>query len=128
LREQRAHRILTFEEMSDRKSSQFLGHLRSLVPDLPDYFLRTIWTSRLTAKVQATLACHPEVELDAAADCADRIIETVPPPALASIGQPTDNNELLRRIEELSPGGGSQRCEGPPPLQRPSFQLQGPSI
>jgi hypothetical protein len=52
--------------------------------------------------VQATFACHPEVELDAAADCADRIIEIVPPPALASIGQPTDNNELLRRIEELS--------------------------
>jgi hypothetical protein len=32
--------------------------------------------------VQATLACHPEVELDAAADCTDRIIETVPPPVL----------------------------------------------
>jgi hypothetical protein len=98
-REQRVHRILTLEEMGDRKPSQLLRHLRSLVPDLPDYFLRTIWTSRLHANVQATLACHPEVELDVATDCADRIIETVP--ALASIGQPTDN-ELLRRIEELS--------------------------
>jgi hypothetical protein len=86
--------------MGDRKTSQFLRHLRSLVPDLPDYFLRTIWTSRIPAKMHATLACHPEVELDAAADCADRI-KTVPPPALASIGQPTDN-ELLRRIDELS--------------------------
>jgi hypothetical protein len=85
--------------MGDRKPSQFLSHLRSLVPDLPDYILRTIWTSRLPGKVQATLACLPEVELDAAADCADRI-ETVPPPALASIGQLTDN-ELLKRIEEL---------------------------
>jgi hypothetical protein len=88
--------------MGNRKPSQFLRHLRSLVPGLPDYFLRTIWTSRLPAKVQATLACHPEVELDAAADCAHRIIETAPPSAFASIGQPTDNNELLRRIEELS--------------------------
>jgi hypothetical protein len=101
-REQRAHWILTLEEMSDSKPSQFLMHLRSLVPDLPDYFLRTIWTSRLPAKAQATLACPSEVELDAAADCADRIIETVPPPPLPSSGQPTDNNELLRRIEELS--------------------------
>jgi hypothetical protein len=101
-REQRAHRILTLEEMGDRKPSQFLRHLRSLVPDLPDYFLRTIWTRRLPANVQNTPACHPEVELDVAADCADRIIETVPPPALASISQPTDSNELLRRIEELS--------------------------
>jgi hypothetical protein len=66
--------------MGDLKPSQFLRHLRSLVPDLPDYILRTIWTSRLPANVQATLACHPGVELDVAADCADRIIETVSPP------------------------------------------------
>jgi hypothetical protein len=99
-REQRAHRIITLEELGDRKPSQFLRHLRSLVPDLPDYFLRAIWTSRLPAKVQATLACHPEVELDVAADCADRIIQTVPAPTLANIGQPTDN-ALLRRMEEL---------------------------
>jgi hypothetical protein len=38
-REQCAHRILTLEEMDDRKPSQFLRHLRSLIPDLPDYFL-----------------------------------------------------------------------------------------
>jgi hypothetical protein len=38
-REQRAHRILTLEEIGDRKPSQFLGHLRSLALDLPDYFL-----------------------------------------------------------------------------------------
>jgi hypothetical protein len=101
-REQSAHQILTLEEMGERKPLQLLRHLRSLTPDLPEYFLRAIWTSHLRAKEQANLACHPEVELDAAADCADRIIETVPPPALASIGQPADNNELLRRIEELS--------------------------
>jgi hypothetical protein len=94
--------------MGDRKTSQFLRHLRSLVPDLPDYFLRTIWTSRPPVKVQATLACHPEVELDAVANCADRIIENVPQSAFASICQPADNNELLRRIEK-SPGGSSQR-------------------
>jgi hypothetical protein len=66
--------------MGDGKPSQFLRHHRSLVPDLPDYFQRTIWTSRLSANVQATLACHPDVELDTAADCADRIMETVPRP------------------------------------------------
>jgi hypothetical protein len=97
--------------MGDRKPSQFLRHLRNLVSDQRDYFLRTIWTSRLPANVQATLACHPEVELDVAADCADRIIETVPPPALASFGQPTDN-ELLRRIEELSRRVAALSAEG----------------
>jgi hypothetical protein len=91
-REQRAHRILTLEEMGDRKPSQFLRHLRSLVPDLPDYFLRTIWTSWLPAKVQATLACHPEVELDAAADCADRIMETVPRPRSRALANQQTTN------------------------------------
>jgi hypothetical protein len=87
-REQRAHRILELEEMDDRKLSQFLSHLRSLVLQLPDYFLRTIWTSRLPAKVQSTLACHPEVELDATADCADRI--EIAPPAHAREHWQTD--------------------------------------
>jgi hypothetical protein len=108
-RELRAHRILTLEEMGDRKPSQFLRHLRILVPDLPDYSLRAIWTSRLPGKVQATLACHLEVELDVAADCADRIIETVPPPALASIGQPTQQRASEAHGGTLSPGCSSQR-------------------
>jgi hypothetical protein len=117
-RELRAHWILTLEEMGDRKPSQFLRHLRSLAPDLPDYFLRAIWTSRLPAKVQATLACHPDVELDVAADCADRIIETVPPPALASIGQPTDTNEILRHIEELPRRVAALSAESDRPFSR----------
>jgi hypothetical protein len=33
------------EEMGDRKPSQSLRHLRSLILDVPDYFLRTVWTS-----------------------------------------------------------------------------------
>jgi hypothetical protein len=40
-REQRP-RHLMLEEMGDRKPSEFLRHLRSLVPDLPDYVLHTI--------------------------------------------------------------------------------------
>jgi hypothetical protein len=38
-REQRLRQIITHEEMGDRKPSQFLRHLRSLAPDLPEYFL-----------------------------------------------------------------------------------------
>jgi hypothetical protein len=101
-KDQRTQQLLVFEKMGDRKPSQFLRHLRSLALDVPDYHLRTIWTNRLPTNIRTTLACHPEIELDAAALCADRITEAVPPPALASIGQPTDTTELLRRIEELS--------------------------
>jgi hypothetical protein len=31
------------EEMGDRKPSQFLRHLKSLAPEVPDDFLRSIW-------------------------------------------------------------------------------------
>jgi hypothetical protein len=116
-REQHTHWILTLEEMDDCKLSQFLRHLKSLITDQPAYFLRTIWISRLPTNLQATLACHPKVELDAMTDCADCIIETVPPPTLTSIGQPKDN-ELLRRIEELSRRVAALSAERDRPLSR----------
>jgi hypothetical protein len=42
-REQRVRQLLSHEEMGDRKPSQFLRHLKSLAPDVPNEFLRTIW-------------------------------------------------------------------------------------
>jgi hypothetical protein len=53
-KQQRAHRILTLEK-GERKPSQFLRHPKSLASGLPDYFMRTIWTSRLPAKAQPLL-------------------------------------------------------------------------
>jgi hypothetical protein len=41
-REQRIRRLLTLEEMGDRKPFQFLRNLRSLAPDVLDDFLRSI--------------------------------------------------------------------------------------
>jgi hypothetical protein len=93
-REQRVSQLLTSEAMGDRKPSQFLRHLRSLAPD---YLLRTIWTSRLPWNVQTTLSAQHDTELDAA----DRITEAVYRPAIASSGKPTDNAELVKRIEVL---------------------------
>jgi hypothetical protein len=71
-----------------------------------------------TNLAQVTLACHSEVELDAAAYCADRIIETVPPPTLASTGEPTENNELLRRIGKLTRELAALSAERDCPLSR----------
>lgn len=101
-REQRIRQLLTHEEMGDRKPSQFLRHLRSLAPDVPDDFLRSIWSSRLPHNIQAILAGQPEGNLDSAARCADRISEAAPQPALASVGPPPDSAALLQRIEDLS--------------------------
>jgi hypothetical protein len=103
-REQLVRQLLSHEEMGDRKSSQFLRHLKSLAPDVPDDFLRTIWVSRLPPHVQAILAGHTEGCLDSAAHLADRISEVTPLPTTASISTLTPNNPdgLVERIEALS--------------------------
>jgi hypothetical protein len=64
--------------------------------------LRAICTSQLPRDVQTILAAQSDVELDTAARCADRITEAVARHALASIGQPADNAELVKRIDYLS--------------------------
>jgi hypothetical protein len=94
-RNQRTRHLFTIEEIGDRKPSQFLRHLRSPAPDIPDNYLRIVWNSRLPTNVQAILAAMPEVGQDAAALCADRIIETVSPSTVSSISLGTDYAELV---------------------------------
>jgi hypothetical protein len=60
LREQRIHQLLALEEMGERKPSQLLRHLNSLDPDVPDDFLRSIWSRRLAPNVRVVLAGQPE--------------------------------------------------------------------
>lgn len=87
-REQCIRQLLTLEKMGDRKLSQFLRHLRRFALDVPDDFLRRIWSTRLPPNVQAILTCQPEGSLDDAARCADCISEVAPKPAIASVGPP----------------------------------------
>jgi len=103
-REQRVRQLLSHEEMGDRKPSQFLRHLRSLAPDVPDDFLRTIWASRLPPHVQAILAGQTEGSLISISHLADKICEVTPQPTTASISPAATDNptELLERIDELS--------------------------
>jgi hypothetical protein len=100
-REQCIRQFLALE-MGDRKPPQFLRHLRSLAPDAPDDFLRSIWSSRLPPNMQAILAGQHEGSLDATARSTDRISEVASQPGLASVGPPPDSTSLLRGIEDLS--------------------------
>jgi hypothetical protein len=102
LREQRIRQLLMLKEMGDRKPSQFLRHLGGLASEVPNYFLYTIWSSRVLCNIQAIIAGQQECSLDAAARCADRISEVAPQPALASVGSPPNNTTLLQEIEDLS--------------------------
>jgi hypothetical protein len=101
-KDQRTRQLFEFEKMGDRRPSQFLRHLRSLAPDISADYLKIIWTSRLPPNIRTILAGLPEVEQDAAALCADRIIETISMPAVASITPGPDYSELLRQVRDLS--------------------------
>jgi hypothetical protein len=118
-REQRIRQFLTLE-MGDHKPSQFLRQLRSLVLDVSDDFLHSIWFSRLPPNVRAILTCQSEGDLDATGRCAHCIIEAAPQPALMNVVPLPDSNALTEQIEDLSPGGSTQHRVDPP-----SLQLQG---
>jgi hypothetical protein len=62
-RYQHTHQLFTLEEMGDRKPSQFLRHLRSLAPDIPDNYLHILCNRRLPTNIRTILASMPEAVL-----------------------------------------------------------------
>lgn len=113
--EQRVRQLLTHEELGDRKPSQFLRHLRNLAgSDVPDEFVRSLWTSRLPSHVQAIIAAQVDLPLDSVAQIVDKIHEITLQPqnqvAAMSTAVPTTEvsssaftmEQLTRRIDDLA--------------------------
>jgi hypothetical protein len=102
--EQRVRQLLSQEEMGDRKPLQFLRHLKSLAPDVPDDFLRIIWTNQLPPHVQAILAGKSNDNLDSVSRLADKISEVALSPTTASktTTTPDTTTLLLKGIEDLT--------------------------
>lgn len=73
--EQKVKQLLMHEELGNRKPSQFLRHLIHLAgPNMPDNFVRTIWSSRLPQHIQAIIASQVDViPLDKLAELADKV-------------------------------------------------------
>jgi hypothetical protein len=122
-REHRIRQFLTLE-MGDRKPSQFLRQLRSLVPDVPDDFLRTTWSSRLPPNIQAILAFHPEGSLEHVARCADLSTEVAPQAATALVIPPPKGTVLLQGIEDPS----RQVASLTPEQNRPRTSCKNPLL
>ena len=90
--------------MGNRKPSQFLRHLRSLAPEVPTEFLRTVWASHLPSHVQAILAGQTDSNFEAVAQLADKICEVTTPTTTASVSSMVPDNvtTLMDKIDELS--------------------------
>jgi hypothetical protein len=89
-REQRVRQLLMHEEMGDRKPSQFVRHHKSLAPEVPDDFLRSIRSGR------------SEGDLHSAPQLEDRICEDAPQPTTACVSPVCEKASLVQRVEELS--------------------------
>lgn len=109
--EKKLKQLLMHEELGDRKPSQFLRHLSGLAGDnVPEDFIKTIWTSRLPRSIQTVLAGQPaSTPIDELADLADRINEIAPAsPMVAAAAASTSQaipgsvlSDLTREIAEL---------------------------
>lgn len=110
--EKRVKQLLTYEELGDRKPSQFLRHLQDLAgPSIPDDFLRSIWCNRLPHNIQTVLASQPTHSLEQLADLADRIQELASPCNVvtastssihASSSQSNEIAELKKMVQHLT--------------------------
>ncbi|CAH2062404.1 unnamed protein product, partial [Iphiclides podalirius] len=96
--------LLSSEELGDRKPSQFLRHLRSLGGnDIPDDFLRSLWSYRLPNYIQAIIATQDHSSLDEVAQLADKIVEVTPQTPLQQVAATsTPLEELHKKIDMLT--------------------------
>lgn len=104
--EKKVKQLLMHEELGDRRPSQFLRHLQSLAgPNVPEDFIKTIWTSRLPRNVQTVIAAQPMASLEVLADLADRIQDiapTTPQVSAASACAPGSSlDAMAKEIAEL---------------------------
>lgn len=106
-KEKKAKQLMMYEELGDRKPSQFLRHLKGLAgSSVTDEFMKTIWISRLPVNIQTVLAGQPAAtSLDDLSDLADRVHDIIPSaPKIAAVsdGVPSSViNDLAREIAEL---------------------------
>lgn len=103
-KEKKVHQLLMHEELGDRKPSQFLRHLQSLAgSNVPEDFLRTIWSSRLPSNIQTLLASQPHSSLEALADLADRVQDIVlPPRQVAATSSSTPGSVVESMASEIA--------------------------
>ncbi|CAH4029217.1 unnamed protein product [Pieris brassicae] len=102
--EQRVRQLLTHEDIGDRKPSQFLRHLQNLAgPEIPDDFIRSIWSSRLPTNIRVIIASQPKSSLDSLASLADAVTDVMCQPQINHVASPHNEIKELRNcVAELT--------------------------
>ncbi|CAB3254496.1 unnamed protein product [Arctia plantaginis] len=103
--EERVRRLLSEEELGDRKPSSFLRHLRSLagMSSKDDKLLRQLFLRRLPNNVQAILAAQADLTLDKISELADRIMDLPSSPQVHSLDNTSPTlSSLATCVEQLT--------------------------
>ena len=103
-KEKKILQLVTREELGDRKPSQFLRHIQHLAgPDVPEDFLRTMWSSRLPNNIQTIIASQSRATLEEIAELADRIHDiAAPSPHVAAATTSGASSELSCQVAVLT--------------------------
>lgn len=102
---QEIRKLLQGENIGDRKPTELLRVLkrRAEAHNVPDSLMLEIFLQHLPSHVQTVLAAVPKLEMDQAADIADRVMDVTPLAVSAcSAAPPPNSNDLMIEIQKLS--------------------------
>ncbi|BHF81061.1 hypothetical protein SprV_0702419000 [Sparganum proliferum] len=106
---QRYHQLIKEESLGDRKPSELLRRMRSLLGDMQvdEKLVKEVFLERLPADVQTILASgSQDLTVSHLAEMADRMIEVqrFQPPSIAQISTPssTVNEQLLQQMSAMA--------------------------
>ncbi|XP_015124353.1 uncharacterized protein LOC107046279 [Diachasma alloeum] len=96
--------LLDRESIGNRLPSQYLRHLKSLVPDIDGEVLRARWLSHLPESTRACLVIQPQANTDDIAKLADKIHEVYHPDTVAAVTKSSagENAQLAAQIAVLT--------------------------
>lgn len=116
----RYQQLLSAEDLGDRRPSQFLRHMKSLLgdraPSFDERFLKELFLQRLPPTVQMILASATNLSLAELALHADKIMEVAPSPICTVASQQVTNS-----YPDPCP------CPGPHPLADQCFARSPPA-
>ncbi|BHF62303.1 hypothetical protein SprV_0200528500 [Sparganum proliferum] len=128
---QRYHALVKEEALGDRKPSELLRRMRSLVGNMKidDKFFKEMFLERLPTSVQTILASgSDDLEISNLAEMADRMmeVERLSSPTIAQVSQPlnvstSDLAELKTQIAHLSATVAALQLRRSPGPSRRSF-------
>ncbi|BHF84456.1 hypothetical protein SprV_0902760700 [Sparganum proliferum] len=128
---QRYHALVKEEALGDRKPSELLRRMRSLVGNMKidDKFFKEMFLERLPTSVQTILASgSDDLEISKLAEMADRMmeVERLSSPTIAQVSQPlnvstSDLAELKTQIAHLSATVAALQLRRSPGPSRRSF-------